>query len=139
MMAFFEWDQALDVGVEAMNQQHRILISLMDDVYSKNHENVEKAVLLKSIHAMMDYTRQHFREEEQYMQSLGFTGVEAHKRLHLNLLADLMRFVEDFEHSNNEQISDDFTIFLKFWLSTHIRGIDTRYGQFAEQQVVKPA
>lgn len=138
-MAFFEWDQALDVGVEAMNQQHRILIHFMDDVYSKNHENVEKAVLLNSIYAMMDYTRQHFREEENYMQSLGFTGLEAHKRLHLNLLADLTHFIQDFEHSSHEQISDDFTIFLKFWLSTHIRGVDTRYGQFAERLLLKPA
>lgn len=138
-MAFFEWDQALDVGVEAMNQQHRTLIKLMDTVYRKNHESVGKAELLKSIYAMMDYTRQHFQDEEQYMHSLGFTGLDAHKRLHLNLLADLVRFIEDFEHSHNEQISDDFTIFLKFWLSTHIRGIDARYGQFAEQQLVKPA
>ncbi|MDD2816602.1 MAG: hypothetical protein PHP00_12860 [Thiotrichaceae bacterium] len=83
---------------------------------------------------MVDYTRQHFREEEQYMGSLGFSGLEAHKRLHLNLLTDLTHFIEDFEQGSSDRISDDFTIFLKFWLSTHIRGIDTRYGQFAEQQ-----
>jgi hemerythrin len=133
-MAFFEWDQSLDVGVEAMNQQHRILIRLMDAIYNKNSENVGKEELLKSIYAMVDYTRQHFCEEEQYMSGLGFSGLEAHKRLHLNLLADLTRFVEDFEQGNSNNISDDFAIFLKFWLSTHIRGIDTRYGQFAEQQ-----
>ncbi|MEN9461309.1 MAG: hypothetical protein RIS84_1329 [Pseudomonadota bacterium] len=133
-MAFFEWDHSLDVGVEVMNQQHRILIRLMDTIYDKNTENAGKEELLKSIYAMVDYTRQHFRDEEQYMSSLGFSGLEAHKRLHLNLLTDLTRFVEDFEQGSIEKLSDDFTIFLKFWLSTHIRGIDTRYGQFAEQQ-----
>jgi hemerythrin len=95
---------------------------------------VGKEELLKSIYAMVDYTRQHFREEEQYMRSLGFSGLDAHKRLHLHLLTDLTRFIEDFEQGMHDKLSDDFTIFLKFWLSTHIRGVDTRYGQFAEQQ-----
>ncbi|MDD2815657.1 MAG: hypothetical protein PHP00_07960 [Thiotrichaceae bacterium] len=48
-MAFFEWDQSLDVGVEAMNQQHRILIRLMDAIYNKNNEEAGKDELLKSI------------------------------------------------------------------------------------------
>lgn len=133
-MAFFEWDSSLDVGVEAMNQQHRELIGLMDVVYSKNREGVSKAELLNAIQAMMDYTRQHFREEEKFIASLGFSGLEPHKRLHLNLLTDLERFIEEFKNGDSQSIGDDFTIFLKFWLSTHIRGIDTRYGAFAEQQ-----
>jgi hemerythrin-like metal-binding protein len=133
-MAFFEWDESLDVGIESMNQQHHILIDLMDDVYTKNCANVSKTELLATIQTMSDYTVKHFRDEERFMMSLGFPGLEAHRRLHANLLNDLNLFIEKFKNSDHNTIGDEFSIFLKFWLSTHIRGIDTRYGVFAAQQ-----
>ena len=36
--------------------------------------------------------------------------------------------VDKFKNSNAQQLSSEFIMFLKFWLSTHIRGIDTKYG-----------
>ena len=39
-MSFFEWDMSLDVGVDQMNDQHKTLISLMDELNKKNLEAV---------------------------------------------------------------------------------------------------
>lgn len=131
-MAFFEWDNSLDVGVEAMNEQHKTLISLMETLHEKNVAGAPKAELLTAVNTLIDYVIKHFEDEEAFMASIGFPGLETHKKLHENLLKELKQFSGDFERSVNKKIKDELTTFLKFWLATHIRGIDTRYGVHAQ-------
>jgi hemerythrin-like metal-binding protein len=127
-MSFFEWDESLDVCVDGMNAQHKNLISLMDALYNKNLACAPKQELLDGLANLLQYVLKHFKDEEDYMASISFVGLETHKKLHQNLLTDLSMFVDKFKNSEAQQLSSEFIMFLKFWLSTHIRGIDTKYG-----------
>lgn len=127
-MAYFEWDKSLDVGVEEMNQQHKTLIGLMDAVYQKNESGAPKQEIVGSIDNLVNFVLKHFKDEENYMASTNFPGLEAHKKVHGNLLTDISNLVDGFKNGTAEKLGTDFAIFLKFWLSTHIRGIDTKYG-----------
>lgn len=128
-MAFFEWDSALDVGVAEMNEQHKTLISLMEVLYQKNLASHSKAELIVAIDNLVNYVVKHFHDEESYMASIQFPTLETHKQIHQHLLEDLGKLIEQFKQSDINQLSSEFIMFLKFWLSTHIRGIDTKYGQ----------
>lgn len=127
-MAFFEWDSALDVGVAEMNEQHKMLIGLMEALYQKNLASHPKAELIAAIDDLVNYVVKHFHDEEHYMASIQFPTLETHKQIHQHLMDDLSKLIEQFKQSNVEQLSNEFVMFLKFWLSTHIRGIDTKYG-----------
>jgi hemerythrin-like metal-binding protein len=128
MMAFFEWDSALDVGVAEMNEQHKTLIGLMEVLYQKNVAHHSKAELLTTTDELVNYVVKHFHDEEDYMASIQFPTLETHKQIHQHLMDDLGKLIEQFKKSHAEQLSNEFVMFLKFWLSTHIRGIDTKYG-----------
>lgn len=128
-MTFFEWDNTLDVGVVEMNEQHKHLIRLMDALYQKNVSNDSKSELLNAIDNLVSFVLLHFRDEENYMASIQFPSLEVHKQIHKHLIEDLGRLIEQFRHSDMQQLSNEFIMFLKFWLSTHIRGIDAKYGQ----------
>ncbi len=127
-MVFFEWDASLDVNVDEMNNQHKTLVGLMDVLYKKNTAGAPKQELMDSAGGLVNFVIKHFQDEEGYMASINFPGLEAHKQIHKNLMVDLNKFVGDFVNGSDEKISDEFITFLKFWLSTHIRGIDTKYG-----------
>lgn len=132
-MAFFEWDSALDVGIEPMNQQHKILIGMMDKLYTQNGAHAPKTQLIEGIDELFKFVVKHFKEEETFMASINFPNLEAHKKLHQNLLNDLQALGDDFKKNTDKKLSSEFVIFLKFWLSTHIMGIDNKYGVFAKQ------
>lgn len=127
-MVFFEWDASLDVNVEEMNNQHKTLVGLMDVLYKKNLSGATKQELIDSAGGLVNFVIKHFQDEEKYMASINFPGLAAHKQIHQNLMVDLNKFVDDFVNGSDNRISDEFITFLKFWLSTHIRGIDTKYG-----------
>lgn len=129
-MVFFEWDNALDVGVAEMNEQHKTLIGLMEVLYQKNLASHSKVELIAAIDDLVNYVVKHFHDEEHYMASIQFPTLETHKQIHQHLMDDLGKLIEQFKQSNMEQLSNEFIMFLKFWLSTHIRGIDTKYGRF---------
>lgn len=128
-MTFFEWDNTLDVGVAAMNEQHKQLIQLMDTLYQKNVAHDPKSELLGAIDNLVNFVVIHFQDEENYMASIQFPSLEVHKQIHKHLIEDLSRLIEQFRHDNTQQLNNEFIMFLKFWLSTHIRGIDAKYGQ----------
>lgn len=130
-MAFFEWDKSLDVEVELMNQEHQTLIGLMEALYQKNEAGASKQELITQASELVNYVIKHFKDEENYMQVANFPGLETHKKLHNNLMVDLNKLVMDFVNGANEKISVEFVMFLKMWLFTHIRGIDTKYKVLA--------
>ncbi len=130
-MAFFEWDKSLDVEVELMNQQHQTLIGMMEALYQKNEAGASKQELIAQAGELVNYVIKHFKDEENYMQSANFPGLETHRKLHNNLMVDLNKLVMDFVNGTNEKISVEFVMFLKMWLFTHIRGIDTKYKVLA--------
>lgn len=127
-MTYFEWDTSLDVNVQAMNEQHKTLIDLMNDLHTKNESGRDKQELIEAAEALIAYTQKHFEDEEQYMESIGYSGLESHKKLHETLLTELVSRVEAFSAGQDPKLGDEFTTFLKTWLATHIRGIDTKYG-----------
>lgn len=79
----------------------------------------------------MDYVVEHFDNEEAYMESIGWQGLKNHQGIHKDLLAKAGGHVEAFKNSGTDVLPEEFFQFLKFWLVSHIQGIDMKYGAFA--------
>ncbi len=127
-MPFFNWDQSLDVGVDQMNEQHKKLVGLMDILSQNSLAGVSKEGLMSGCQELVDAVTKHFKDEENYMESIAFPFLEAHKNSHVKLLADLNQLLEDFKNSTGSQSNEKFLNFFNVWILTHIRGIDMLYG-----------
>ena len=64
---FIEWTPDLSVKNETIDKQHQQWIKLLDDFYEGIRLGKSKEVLEQLILGMLDYTRYHFKEEEQHM------------------------------------------------------------------------
>lgn len=129
-MAFLEWDQELDVHVDKMNQEHIKLIEYMNIVYDKSNNNAPKPEISQALSELANYTVQHFKDEEAYMESIAFPKLDSHKLIHKDLLKKVTAYINDFEKGDGS-LPKEFFNFLKLWLLAHIKGIDVKYGDFA--------
>jgi len=127
-MAYFVWDEDLDVGVESMNDQHRHLIDLMETVYQKNRGGAPREEILAAVDELGAFVIRHFRDEEAMMAEQGFPGLDAHRQLHANLLRDFTSHTEAFRNGSDATLPEDFMAFLSLWINTHIMAIDTKYS-----------
>ncbi len=127
-----EWNNNLDVGVNDMNNQHKKILDLMNKMYDsyKNGDAFESYE--PYLDELRSFTVQHFKEEEEFMESINFEGIAGHKQIHASLLETFQNHYDEIKGSKS--LNDKFCAFLKLWLSAHIQGIDVKYGQVYNNQ-----
>ena len=131
-MAFLNWDPSkLSTGVKSMDDEHIVLIDMMNKLYDVTKQKVSRSETLRVVDELFKYTVKHFGDEERYMESVSFPGLGTHKLIHKSLLERLTGFKKGYEESGAQNLPDDFFVFLKMWLTAHIQGIDFKYAQHA--------
>ena len=127
-MSKYSWDATLDVGVEEMNGEHRVLIDKMNHLYDLYASGAPFDGQVAALDDLLAYAVEHFDDEEWFMEASSFPEIEQHKTIHRLLVEKLG------EHRGKAveagTLDDKFFNFLGFWIVTHIKGVDTKYGQF---------
>jgi len=123
---YFEWTEALSVGVREIDAQHRKLVEMVnalnEAMLARAGREAQKAV----IDGMVDYAATHFATEEKYMQSTGYQALSTHRVEHERYTAkalDLKTRVQKAGFVLTLEIVD----FLKDWLTNHIQKTDKAY------------
>ena len=125
-----EWTDALSVGIEEVDQQHKALVGMLNDLTAAIHEYHGSAEARKTLDRLAEYTRVHFATEEGVMRLIRYPGFEVHMNQHEHLISEVVSLQEKLD---NKQASVTFELlhFLKVWLSKHITESDKRFGEFA--------
>jgi hemerythrin len=128
MSDYFVWNEAkLGLHIPEMDQEHLILIALMNKLHDLREKQAERAALAAAMKGLATYTVKHFADEEAYMARIQYPGIATHKVVHKQLLGRFMDFQHSFERDG--KLGDDFFVFLKMWLNAHISGVDMKYSQ----------
>lgn len=130
-MPLMNWDSSLDVGVNKMNDEHQQILSLMNRIYDAREAGQTGPDIITLLERLGQVTIDHFRDEEAYMEKIGYPGITSHKLIHKDLLDKFTAFASEIR-ANGGEVPEKFLTFLKLWLSAHIRGIDMKYGPKAE-------
>ncbi|HET9239641.1 MAG TPA: bacteriohemerythrin [Oligoflexus sp.] len=130
-MAWYEWNKSLDIHVTEMNDEHKVLIDLMNRLHDEAAASKPKDILQLTFQELVTYTRRHFQDEENYMYSINYPGLPTHRLIHAKLLTQLDGHYEAFVNGDGT-VSVALFDFLKMWLNAHIRGIDIQYGEHGQ-------
>ncbi len=128
MAEYFKWDPStLSVSVNSMDEEHIVLINKMNALHEAYSLKKPASELERLVTDLANYTVKHFSDEEAYMEKIGFEGLGTHKIIHQQLLKQVTEHIETFKKTG--ALTDSFFSFLSVWLTSHIRGIDTKYGK----------
>lgn len=114
------WDESLNIGIDTIDEQHRYLVDLINDLFevvSKKKGTREVARLIKATDA---YAKVHFRAEELMMQRYGYTGLHRQEQQHHAFETKIREFYEEL-HDNPLVAQFDVLSYLRDWLIQHIR------------------
>ena len=130
------WSDDLNVGIQEIDEQHKVLISLLNELNEAIQQGCGKEVRIEVLNKLIEYTRTHFTVEESLMRILGYSKYEEHKQEHENLISQVLAFREKFMNEPNVS-SYDLLFFLKQWLSNHIMKADKAYEKHFVKMGVK--
>lgn len=129
-MAVMEWDSSLSTGVVSIDDDHRLLISLMAELDDTVRDNEDSTVVGSVLLSLAAYTDYHFAREEKIMTVCGDPAFETHKAYHDRLRASVMTVCLQYESTPEDVDFDDLQVFLRDWLTEHILGEDTKMKPF---------
>lgn len=114
-----EWDDYLSVGIDTIDEHHQHLIDLINDLYNAVNNKQGARSIARIFSALSQYTRVHFRAEEQLMDHYGFSNMNAHKHQHGSFERKLVELYKEFQQTPLTAQHDALT-YLRDWLIRHI-------------------
>ncbi|MEE4243174.1 MAG: bacteriohemerythrin [Desulfopila sp.] len=120
MRAILRWDESLRVGVEVIDNQHKILFDLANDLHNAVNTGAGRQVVDTLFSVIVNYSFKHFTTEEELVDDLG--NYQDHCCQHYKLIKQLHQYVLDFRNNRTDGIGPGE--FLETWLLGHIREYD---------------
>jgi hemerythrin-like metal-binding protein len=128
MTEFFPWRQDLySVGVITIDEQHKKLFSLINALFDAMKIGKGSSLVGKTLDELIEYTKNHFRTEEDYMIKCNYPAFGEHKKIHDKLTEDVKNIKNKFLANPNTNLSIETLDFLRDWLTQHIQGTDKKY------------
>ncbi|HQJ76422.1 MAG TPA: bacteriohemerythrin [Bacteroidota bacterium] len=128
-MGTITWNDSLSVKVLAIDQQHKKLVDMINELSDAMRSGKGRDVLSKIISGLILYTGTHFKTEEKYFDQFGYPEAEIHKKEHEAFVLKVLEFKKGFE-KGDLNLTVEIMDFLSDWLQNHIKGSDKKYSQF---------
>ena len=128
-MAFMEWSDELATGVHLIDSRHRWLVDTTNRLHDALSDSPPKREFIAEVlNRLMDYTMNHFINEEYLFQYLGYPALEAHRAEHNRFSARILELLQ--RHEAGESVGVEVLDSLKDWLIHHTMGSDKDYVPF---------
>ena len=132
-MSYLKWSDKYSLNVAEIDEQHRKLVSLVNDMYDAMHAGKGRDMIGTVIAEFVDYTDYHFKAEERLLRQNGYPEYDEHKVMHYNLSRKAHSIKEAFDRGNTPT-AIEVMLLLTNWLNTHILEEDRKYKPYTESR-----
>ncbi|HRW60478.1 conserved hypothetical protein [Candidatus Defluviicoccus seviourii] len=140
-MPMIQWTQEFTTGVEAIDNDHKVLISLINQLGEAIRSGEPQPTVRRVLDELVEYTSYHFNREEALMEACRYPDLEAHRRTHTTLKVQVADIRDRYARHPEAVHAREILALLKNWLSAHIMGRDKLYAPFmaAKREEVRAA
>ena len=134
-MALLAWKDAYSVKIKEIDDQHKKLIDMINELNDAMSQGKAKEVLGAILDKLVTYAASHFALEERLFQTHGYEGYQEHKAKHEKMTAKVLDLQRQY-NSGQAAMTIEVMNFLKNWLDKHIIGTDMKYSAFLNSKGV---
>lgn len=135
-MSLIKWNDSLSVNVVKIDQEHKKLVEMINELTDAMKAGHGKDVLGKILNGLISYTASHFQTEEKYFQQVKYPDAAAHKKEHVAFVQKVTEFKKEFD-AGRATVSVNILQFLSKWLQNHIKGTDQKYSSFFHENGIR--
>jgi hemerythrin len=135
-MATQAWDDGMGTGVDSMDAEHRLQVSLVNALEELVRQRVEKPLVATTLERLVDFTNVHFLSEELMMRLYAYPQHDAHKFEHGRLLDQLQEARARLEAGDEAQALAAIAG-LRKWLVEHIQSMDQAFAAWCAESGIR--
>lgn len=134
-MALVTWKDIYSVKVKSIDDQHRMLMDILNELHDAVMARVENKKIEGILHRLIQYTLEHFSLEEGLLARHNYPELAAHQEEHRKLTSQVKEFAARLS-KGEETIGLPMLRFLQEWLTGHILNTDNRYSSYLRERGV---
>ena len=129
---YMEWSDALSVDYPDIDEQHKKLVLMINDYYEQLSagDHTSLTVLLTGL---TEYTKFHFRFEEELMHQSTYPESAHHKHEHAALISRVNNITERV-NAGVVAPTAEVANFIKSWLISHIMRTDKELAKWLREK-----
>ncbi|HUK66095.1 MAG TPA: bacteriohemerythrin [Anaeromyxobacteraceae bacterium] len=131
-MAPLRFEEGLHTGVDSMDAEHRLQVSLVNALEELVEQGSDAAQVQRTLSQLVDFTSVHFLSEELMMRLYAYPQLEAHKLEH-ERLTERVGELKVRIGSGERQTALDTVSGLHTWLVEHVRTLDQAFARWCEK------
>lgn len=134
-MALFIWTNTLSTGNIHIDDDHRALVSRVNDVLECIAKRAPNDELSAALNALGSFTREHFAQEEAVMKKVAYARADEHSAQHAHLLEQMDQVLAQLRA---DETVDQMALYnsLTRWVVDHIQQYDRDFAQTEAAQAL---
>ena len=129
MVQKLHWTSLYSTGIEKVDSQHQWMMELINRALSALAKKDQDELVARSLISLVEYSKQHFADEEALMKAGHYPGLTGHKEQHDQHLRQLAREILTLNEGKLTNV-ESFRDFLKSWLIKHILHEDKKAAEY---------
>lgn len=131
----FKYDESFSVGIDVMDEQHKRLFDVINNLYVAMKKNEPSKIISGVIDDLMEYAVYHLNEEEKMMEKYNYSGIKGHKKIHRKIVGQAKDIQHEYNRTKSSVVAIKLMLFLKDWLIKHIKTVDFQYAEELKEKV----
>jgi len=124
------WKDSFAIGVNHIDAQHKALVGCIENLGDKAQKE-DPTDFLEALDFLKEYAVQHFSDEEEYQELIGFDERKEHKTMHDKFIQEVLLFEKQMnDFGNSVAIRTKFNSFLFNWLIKHVCFEDQKMKEY---------
>jgi len=134
-VAIFEWKSEYDTGIAEIDNQHMVLVSLINELHALVNESFDRVLAERIFGKLKSYAVFHFATEEGLMAQYHYIASDhdAHLAQHRQFEGEFESLQADFSNITIAECNIVLT-YLTNWLTNHICKVDKRLAEHIHAQ-----
>lgn len=130
----FKWDDSFLIGIEELDQEHKVLINDINKLHEELARHDEKSEIEKRLGDIYARLQAHFALEERVMKEHGYEFFDEHKREHDELLDSYTEYMLQFLNNTNFSSGNLIEDTLTHWIVNHIINSDKKMSLMVQEK-----
>jgi len=127
------WDNSFRTGDRFVDTQHQELFRMVNDLHDAIVMGMGKHALTATLENLINYTVEHFEEEECLMNEMHYPGLPRHHLRHKGLTDRVIALAGEFS-AGRAVLPITLSQFLTDWLLHHIKEDDVAFIKYVQTQ-----
>jgi len=123
------WSDELSVGIDAIDREHKHLLVLINKIDKVIQDGGAYGQFAPVVTDLIDYSDRHFAREEKLLEENHCPDLDKHKRSHVHLREELLRWQEKVAQAEVEEMTEHM-LFLRIWFPGHILNVDKKDADY---------